>query len=81
MTDGFAKWRENTTTSHSRKRLGIYKSICTAYKHYLRTPTENTEDESIASKLIFIQNLPHIPPMDNSTQFFPRKNTRYTVAK
>lgn len=56
MIAGFSKWRESTTTSPSGKHLGIYKSICIAHKHNIRTPSESHDGESTANNLVYIQN-------------------------
>lgn len=41
MLQGFYKWDERTTTSPSRRHLGIYKSLANAHKYTLRTTTED----------------------------------------
>jgi hypothetical protein len=46
MIDGFAKWRETTTTSPSGKHLGIYKTLKELYKENDNEKTTQKEKEN-----------------------------------
>jgi hypothetical protein len=53
MCTGFAKWRENTTTSPSDKHLGIYKALVKAMKHNILTESEIKYDYNYNSTTSF----------------------------
>lgn len=46
MIQGFAKWREQTSTSPSGRHLGIYKALVKAHLQQIRTDKETTAYES-----------------------------------
>lgn len=47
MLQGFAKWREQTSTSPSGRHLGIYKGLVKAHLHQLRTAKETKLYETL----------------------------------
>jgi hypothetical protein len=62
MSEGFRKWKEQTTTSPSGKHLGIYKALVIAHRHNILTDKEsklhstNNNFTSLAHKCLLIQH-------------------------
>jgi hypothetical protein len=62
MIQGFAKWRESTSTSPSNKHLGIYKALVQYYKHtedcnkqsQSQEPLSTIEHTALQIKLLII---------------------------
>lgn len=58
MCNGFAKWREKTTTSPSVKHLGIYRALISADRYLTPTQAAHPNDSpSTANKCLHIQHL------------------------
>jgi hypothetical protein len=60
MCNGFRKWREQTTTSPSKKHLGIYKALVNSRTYTIYTTQEEAQqehDNTISHQCLLIQFL------------------------